>query len=451
MNVRTNYLVVISTCFIIVFYGETSGFAQSWTDSDPQIKSIRVPVTMGKPVPVVTMQSPQAVPESTKPRVRSTGINPTQEGELPWMPRLLVRGAMPEDTSGKYISLYGPPPVPPPAPSANPFPPTGPSGPPGPPPPSVGAPISDSPVDQPLQNSWWDKTCGAVKGVCAPHSDCQTGWFQSDRAYDGMFASPITNPFLFEDPRSLTEVKPLYIYQSIPARNTTLGGGSADFFGLQGRLAINESWSVVINRLGWVSFDPTNRDTFSRSTGFGEFWLGPKWTFFRAPASGTAIAGGLTFQIPVGSSKVVQNTGTLGLAPYISIGQNINAGTWGSFNLINTTGIDFGVGNQRSDFFYNSFHLDYDVRNAHVFYPVLELNYFNYIGNGKARSLNFDGADMFNFGATNINGRGMLSLAPGMRYKFTEHFQIGTAIDFLLTSPRDTQDVRLVFDMIFRY
>jgi hypothetical protein len=39
-----------------------------------------------------------------------------------------------------------------------------------------------------------------------------------------------------------------------------------------------------------------------------------------------------------------------------------------SFNALNTFGYAFGDSG-RSDYFYNSFHLDYDVANAHRFYP----------------------------------------------------------------------------------
>ena len=43
---------------------------------------------------------------------------------------------------------------------------------------------------------------------CLGHCDT---WFKSDHVFDG-FISPVTNPFLFEDPRSLTEVRPIFMY-----------------------------------------------------------------------------------------------------------------------------------------------------------------------------------------------------------------------------------------------
>ncbi len=45
--------------------------------------------------------------------------------------------------------------------------------------------------------------------------------------------SPVTNPFFFEDPRSLTEIDPLFIITKAPKAN---GGGNDEFYGVQARL-----------------------------------------------------------------------------------------------------------------------------------------------------------------------------------------------------------------------
>ena len=54
-------------------------------------------------------------------------------------------------------------------------------------------------------DSFWDKCKGVVTGV--PSLVGGRTLFQSDHAFDG-FISPVTNPFYFEDPRSLTELRP---------------------------------------------------------------------------------------------------------------------------------------------------------------------------------------------------------------------------------------------------
>jgi hypothetical protein len=49
---------------------------------------------------------------------------------------------------------------------------------------------------------------------------------------------------------------------------------------------------------------------------------------------------------------------------------------------MNTDGYSFGAGSPRGDFFYASFHLDYDVGNLKKIYPLIELNWFYYAANG---------------------------------------------------------------------
>src|SRR5206468_9150580 len=81
------------------------------------------------------------------------------------------------------------------------------------------------------------------------------GCFESDHCFDN-FASPVSNPFLFEDPRSLTEIRPIFMYQTIPGSNPVFRGGHTEFFGTQARLAVTDRWSFVMNKIGGVSVTP---------------------------------------------------------------------------------------------------------------------------------------------------------------------------------------------------
>ncbi|HEX4610159.1 MAG TPA: hypothetical protein VH092_18345, partial [Urbifossiella sp.] len=156
-----------------------------------------------------------------------------------------------------------------------------------------------------------------ILGVFGERSE----WFHSDHAFDG-FISPVTNPFLFEDPRSLTELRAIYLYQRIPGHQPDTSGGNINYFGLQGRVAVTERLSFTINKFGGTWFNPEDGTGLQSGSGFSEIWLGPKFTFIRGEETGTLLAGGLQFQIPIGSSSVYQNTGSLSLLPYVSYGQN---------------------------------------------------------------------------------------------------------------------------------
>jgi hypothetical protein len=274
--------------------------------------------------------------------------------------------------------------------------------------------------------------------------------FESDHCFDG-FISPVSNPFLFEDPRSLTEFRPLFFYQTIPGSTPVLNGGNAGFYGAQFRLALTERWSVVINKLGGVWISPGSDSPLPNETGFAELWLGPKFTFIRNLESGTVAAGGLTFQIPTGPSTVFQNTGKLSLTPYLTGAQNFGCTRFGSFNVMDTLGFTLRTDGQRSNYFFNSFHLDFDVGNLHRVYPLVELNWFSYTQSGTVNDFNVEGRDLANLGSTGVAGQNNLTIATGLRYKFSENFQTGLALEFPLTGNKELMNFRLGIDLIFRY
>jgi hypothetical protein len=332
------------------------------------------------------------------------------------------------------------------------------------PPPAGGAPVVPPPpgggfntgvcTDQPLRPGFWDKCkelfhCGGERasatGRCA---------FQSDHCFD-VLASPVTNPFLFEDPRALTELRPVFIYQGAPHRNPDFSGGYSGFFGTQARLAFTERWSLVVSELGFVFLHPhSSAAGITNSTSFAQVTLGPKWTFYRCPDTNTVAAAGLDFEIPTGDRKAFQDTGTLSLVPYLTGAQAIRLPQgYGSIDLMGTTGYSFSVDSKRSEFYYLSTHVDYNVANLNLVYPFLELNWFHYTAGGKGPALGFEGADLVNFGSSNVGGRDFVTLGPGVRYKFggRDNVQMGLAVEFPLTNQKELTNYRVTFDVIFRY
>jgi hypothetical protein len=292
--------------------------------------------------------------------------------------------------------------------------------------------------------------CGPA---CGTTSCCSRCLFESDHCFDE-FISPVTNPFLFLDPRSLTQVRPIIMYQATPHSNNVFHGGSAEFFGVEASLAITERWSIIINRLGGVAIQPGNNDAGVRSDGgFSEVWLTPQWTFLRSESTKTLMATGVVFQIAGGSGSVFQDTGTLSLAPYLSFAQSFGRTSWGTFNYMGTMGYSIATDNKRSDYFYLSTHLDYDIANLHKIYPLIEINWFNYTksGNSANDAIHFEGRDLLNFGGNGVAGGNSVTMALGCRYKFNEHFQTGIAAEFPLARQRDITEFRLTADLIIRY
>jgi hypothetical protein len=392
-----------------------------------------VPVTLLRPVPLyggeVQPRMVSSVPQTVQP-VTYTANGP---------PRLepIIRAQAPDA------------PVP--------APPAGGAIPPPPPPPVQEDPFNCGQVNenpQPLPPHKGAATGGlfGIPFLAVPAGTAGRAPFQSDHAFD-YFISPVSNPLRFEDPRALTEIRPIFMYNWTPHSNYPFQGGGVGYFGTQLRAAVTERLSLVINDLGFIWTHP--RDNFTDiqpHSGFAEFHLGPKYTFLRSEATGTVAAVGLNFDIPAGSHNVAQDTGTLSLTPYITGAQKICT-VIGNFNAMATFGFAASVNHERSDYFFNSYHLDYDIANLHKFYPLIELNWFHYTNNGNSRDFNFEGKDLFNFGSEHIAGHNYLTMALGGRWVPCQWLQFGSAFEFPLgtSSSRDITRFRLTFDVIFRY
>lgn len=275
-------------------------------------------------------------------------------------------------------------------------------------------------------------------------------WLCSDRDFE-YFASPVTNPFLFEDPRSLTEIRPILMFQKIPGDQQTLRGGSAWFLGTQARLSFTDKLSVTMNKLGLQTFSPGDGSGLESEYGLAELHIGPKYTFLRDADNHRLFAAGAIFQIPLGSDSVYQDTGDLSVVPYLSYAQTVWCTSAGSVNVMANTGYSVATNGQRSDFWYISGHASLDLGDQHRFYPLMEMNYFLYTTDGQARpGFGSEGRDLANIGSDS-KGSNLLTWAIGGRMKISESAQIGAAFELPVLGNRDLFQYRFTMDFILRF
>ena len=307
---------------------------------------------------------------------------------------------------------------------------------------------TDDPFESPRKrkaHQFGDRIRDAADNFMGPQGD----WFRSDHAFD-CYSSPITNPFLFEDPRALTELRPIFIYQKVPGAQPDFEGGNIIFFGSQLRLAITERWSFVMNKFGGISENPGGAD-FPGNTGFAEVWLGPKYTFLRNDQNGAVAAGGLQFQIPAGDASVFQDTGSLSIVPYVSYAHPFfRDSAIGTLNTMFGTGYAFSTTRARSDYYYLSAHADLNVANWNRFFPMTEFNWLIYTTDGQTYPIGTEGRDLINFGGQS-SGVGQLTWAIGGRVKLTESAQVGFAYEMPIAGPKQLFDYRFTMDFVLRY
>ncbi len=420
----------------------------------PAFAPAQAPVaTIGRPVALTRpaeMQRPRAV-------VRASGYTtdvPTPYPTAPIQPVVATLG-MPLPTHPAAADLSAPPGsrhaevVTTPPPPAR-------YGPPDPPPPAGPSDpgfatdlMPNAAIDKPVGPSFWEK-CGNLFNWGGGGSGAGATW-ASDNCVPGLI-SPVTMPFYAEDPRALTELRPILMYQSIPG-SSVFGGGNAWFFGTQARIAFTDRFSLVIHELGFMSFNPENKVGGNDGTGFAAVKISPKYTFLRNPETGSAAAVGLMFDLPVGSKNAYQDTGTASLVPYVSYGQTFGRlpGGYGSLNFVGNLGYSLAIDDDRTDFLYTTLHLDWNIANANTFFPLIELNWIHYTSTGSNGNFGTEGADLINFGSSTRTGSNYVSMAAGLRYRFSEHVFLGAALEIPVSSEKSLNNYRLTFDAIFRY
>ena len=78
----------------------------------------------------------------------------------------------------------------------------------------------------------------------------------SDCCFD-RFISPLSNPFYFEDPRSITEIRGMFLNNALPVR---MGGGDVDVWAAQIRVRVAERWSLIAPRIGFMKINQGSED-----------------------------------------------------------------------------------------------------------------------------------------------------------------------------------------------
>lgn len=294
-----------------------------------------------------------------------------------------------------------------------------------------------------------DSGCGCATGCCddgcgecgeslfSCGGDCLSWLKKSDHCYSD-FISPITNPVFFEDPRTLTEARFIYINHSLPGN---VGGRSVNVMAMQLRAAITEDLSIIATKDGFITSDnPLIRD------GWADVAAGLKLNVYKDYCSQTLVSVGATYEAPFGSGRALQGNGDGEFHLFASSAKRLAPG----MHLMSNTGIRLPVdGGAESTVWNWSNHVDKKLGDSN-FYFLGECNWFHWMSGGNT-PLPVDGIDLFNLGSNVAAGQDVVTAAIGVKYKPSINTEIGFAWETPVTSRRDVMDDRLTFDWIFRY
>ncbi|MBL8850339.1 MAG: hypothetical protein JNG89_11730 [Planctomycetaceae bacterium] len=267
----------------------------------------------------------------------------------------------------------------------------------------------------------------------------------SDRAFSD-FVSPITNPLFFEDPRTLSEIRPIFAQHWIPNSNPAFSGGDAQYFAVQARVALTERLSFIANKDGYIWMNSDNPAVIPDDEGWADIAAGLKYNVIRNPSLPLIASVGGTFEVPCGSGGVFQGSGDGEFHLFGTAG----AGLTDRSHWLSATGFRLPTNtSQRSQMWYWSNHVDYEV--IDTWYGLVELNWFHWMQSGDRLPLSFEGGDLFNLGSTGVAGNDIVTLGLGGKKRFGEMNEIGLAYEIPLTERKDVLQSRLYLDLIIRY
>ena len=255
------------------------------------------------------------------------------------------------------------------------------------------------------------------------------------------YVAPLANPLFNETPYITTELRPIYLHNSLPGKFLT-GGGWIDVIAAELRIALTDRLGLIASKDGYVrsNFNGALPDV----NGFANISVGLKYALISDPRTDTIVTVGAEYEPPSGYLKTagisLQGRGG-GFLDMFATG----ARRWAGFGLQGSLGYNKALdgGNDTSMVHYSA-HVDYEVSPG--WFPLLELNGFSVVESARRTPLDFEGIDLVNFGST--QGGTVISATVGTRYKLSEHFQFGAGFETPISHRQDIMRWRTYLDAV---
>ncbi|HLN29695.1 MAG TPA: hypothetical protein VK395_18260 [Gemmataceae bacterium] len=179
-------------------------------------------------------------------------------------------------------------------------------------------------------------------------SQSQDGLFPSDRAFPG-FIGFLSNPTRNFDPRSLTQLWPLFVSEWTDSFRP-LPGGDIQAYGAGISVALTDRLCAGLSNGGYaVGHYNQEREGWANLGGFVQY------TLVRDVCDQFLLTGGLIWEAPSGSKDIFQGSGPAYLAPYLTAGKE-----FGDYHVLVTAGYNFAAGSAlvTTNSFYTNLHFD---------------------------------------------------------------------------------------------
>jgi len=264
--------------------------------------------------------------------------------------------------------------------------------------------------------------------------------------------SPVSNPIFFEDPRITSEVRPVYMYHSLPNTFYFKGGkvplgGDVQVMALQIRYALTDKLALIATKDGYIEFQPEK--TLAHHYGFADVAAGLKYALVQDEENQVAITPGFTVTLPTGSTDVFQGYGAGEWNLFVSAEKG-----WDKFHLTGNAGFRLpdNFAEETAQLHY-SLQADYYLHQ--YFIPFFAANGYTILSNGSANRigvpLNTELYDLINAGSTDARGTTQFTVGGGFRSRIIQNVDVGVAYEAGVVDPVGIFDSRITADVVWRF
>jgi hypothetical protein len=297
--------------------------------------------------------------------------------------------------------------------------------------------------------------CGKKSSACCDAASCDC-WSigslikPSDHCFDD-FISPMSNFIFFEDPRTLTEARPIFFHHNLPdgIGTANLPGGDVQLFALQLRLALTERLSVIAVKDGYIVADIDGGPLDNLlNDGWADVTAGLKYNLLRDTCRGRLLSTGVTYEIPMGSQRALQDIGDGEFHFFVSGGTRL----WcDRAHYLGAVGyrVPAHGGLQTSSFHWSN---HFDVKLTDRTYLFTEFVWWHWTeGAPGGANLGVAGQDAFNLSSANVAGNDLFTQSVGAKFKPSGNTELGVSFEYPLSSFEDILANRVQAELILRY
>lgn len=255
--------------------------------------------------------------------------------------------------------------------------------------------------------------------------------------------SPVSAPTVNEDPRNLTEIRPLFLFHHFPD-SFVLGEGDLQVVAVQARVALHERFSFIATKDGYVWVKPDALD--DDLDGWANVAVGFKGSLLQSEEWAAILSAGIRYETRWGSREVFQGRGDGVLNPFLTAAKG-----FGDFHAQLYTGPRLPLANEDSTLYDTNLHFDYRLPlDLPVgIYPLMEVNWLHVIRGGRRYPFTQEGSELVNLGARDSAGD-IVTMALGARVRLFEWLDVGATGEFPLTAREDIFDWRVTWDLSIR-